>query len=34
MRTLKYAILGLVNRKPLTGYDLSKEFSKELNNFW
>lgn len=34
MRTLKYAILGLVNRKPLTGYDLTKEFSKELNNFW
>ncbi|MCX8179105.1 MAG: PadR family transcriptional regulator, partial [Candidatus Aenigmarchaeota archaeon] len=34
MRTLKYAILGLLNRKPMTGYDLSKEFSYQLGNFW
>lgn len=35
MRTLKYAILGLVNRKPTTGYDIAKEFKeKELANFW
>lgn len=34
MRTLKYAILGLVNRSPITGYDLTKEFNKELANFW
>ena len=26
MGTLKYAILGLLNRKNMTGYDLSKEF--------
>lgn len=34
MRTLKYAILGLVNRNPITGYDITKEFNKELANFW
>lgn len=34
MRTLKYAILGLVNRSPITGYDITKEFNKELANFW
>ncbi|MDS0524796.1 PadR family transcriptional regulator [Clostridium sp. SHJSY1] len=34
MRTLKYAILGLVNRKPLTGYDITKEFNEGLVNFW
>lgn len=35
MRTLKYAILGLVNRRPMTGYDIAKEFKeKELANFW
>ncbi|HHV13370.1 MAG TPA: PadR family transcriptional regulator [Clostridiales bacterium] len=34
MRTLKYAILGLVNRKSMTGYDISKEFGEELINFW
>lgn len=34
MRTLKYAILGLINRQPLTGYDLAKEFNRELVNFW
>ncbi len=34
MRTLKYALLGLINRGPITGYDLAREFDKELVNFW
>lgn len=35
MRTLKYAILGLINREPATGYDITKEFnSNNLANFW
>lgn len=34
MRTLKYAILGLINRKGMTGYDIAKEFDSELANFW
>lgn len=34
MRTLKYAILGLLNRKSMTGYDIAKEFSFQLANFW
>ncbi len=35
MRTLRYAILGLVDRKPATGYDIAREFKeKELSNFW
>ena len=34
MRTLKYAILGLINRRPLTGYDITKEFNSGLVDFW
>ncbi|MCS5422976.1 MULTISPECIES: PadR family transcriptional regulator [Psychrilyobacter] len=34
MRTLKYAILGLLNRRPMTGYDIGKEFNYELSEFW
>ncbi|OKP88505.1 MULTISPECIES: PadR family transcriptional regulator [Paenibacillus] len=34
MRTLKYAILGLLNNEPMTGYDIGKEFSKDLGEFW
>lgn len=34
MRTLKYAILGLINRKPLTGYDITKAFNEGLVEFW
>lgn len=34
MRTLKYAILGLVNRKPMTGYDIAKDFNFQLAEFW
>jgi DNA-binding PadR family transcriptional regulator len=34
VRTLKYAILGLLSREPMTGYDLSKEFSHGLLRYW
>lgn len=35
MRNLKYAILGLVNREPKTGYDIKKAFEdRALTNFW
>lgn len=34
MRALKYAILGLLNRHPMTGYEIGKEFDFELNEFW
>lgn len=34
LRLLKYAILGLVNRAPVTGYDIAKEFDRGLVNFW
>lgn len=34
MRTLKYAILGLLNKTPMTGYDIAKEFNKDLGEFW
>lgn len=35
MRTLKYAILGLLNQQPMTGYDIAKEFNDNaLAGFW
>ena len=34
MRTLKYAILGLLMRSPVTGYDIAKEFGDGLGCFW
>lgn len=34
MGTLRYAILGLLNRHDMTGYDLSKEFQTSLAEFW
>lgn len=34
MRTLKYAILGLINNSPLTGYDITKKFNEGLVDFW
>jgi len=34
MRILKYAILGLLNRHSMTGYDIGKEFNYELAEFW
>ena len=32
--SLKYAILGLLSRQSLTGYDISREFEKNINKFW
>lgn len=34
MRNLKYALLGLLSQQPMTGYDIAKEFNKELSEFW
>lgn len=34
MRTLKYAILGLLNRCCMTGYDIAREFEQDLGGFW
>lgn len=34
MRTLKYAILGLLNQKDMTGYELMKQFESALCEFW
>lgn len=34
MKVLTYAILGLLNRTPMTGYDISKAFNHELAKFW
>ncbi|WP_434309146.1 PadR family transcriptional regulator [Hominifimenecus sp. rT4P-3] len=35
MRTLKYAILGLMKRGPISGYDIAREFSDNaLASFW
>ncbi|MFZ5966122.1 MAG: PadR family transcriptional regulator [Bacillota bacterium] len=34
MRPLKYAILGLLNKRPMTGYEIGKEFNYELAEFW
>lgn len=34
MGTLKFAILGLLEQKPRSGYELSQEFESTLNEFW
>ena len=35
MRNLKYAILGLVNRESMSGYDIKKAFEdRALTSFW
>lgn len=34
MGTLKYAILGMLNRKSMTGYDMAKEFDTTLAELW
>ena len=34
MGTLKFAILGLLSRKKMTGYELTKEFETSLCEFW
>ena len=33
-RKLKYSILGLINRSPMSGYDLRKYFVESLSHFW
>lgn len=32
--TLKYVLLGLIKRKPRSGYDLDQAFKKEVGEFW
>lgn len=32
--SLRYAILGLLAREPLTGYDLTKKFDSTIGFFW
>lgn len=34
MGTLEYALLGLLKREKLTGYDLTKRFENNLVEFW
>lgn len=34
MRTLKYAILGMLNKQDMTGYELMKIFEGALAEFW
>ena len=34
MGTLRYAVLGLLNRKDMTGYELTREFNSSLAEFW
>lgn len=34
MHTLKYVILGLLMRHPMSGYDITKEFQNGLTEFW
>lgn len=34
MGTLRYALLGLLDRQPMTGYELTREFSSALSEFW
>lgn len=34
MRMLKYAILGLISREPMSGYDIMKSFEEDISKFW
>ena len=34
MGTLRYAVLGLLNRTSMTGYELTREFNSALSEFW
>lgn len=34
IRILKYAILGIVNKEPASGYDIAKTFNESLVQFW
>lgn len=31
---LQYIILGLINERPLTGYELTKSFDNDIGEFW
>ncbi|WP_025684340.1 PadR family transcriptional regulator [Paenibacillus maysiensis] len=33
-RTLKYAILGLIHKEEMSGYDITSQFKKEIGQFW
>lgn len=33
-RTLKYAILGLVHKEEMSGYDITSQFKQEIGQFW
>nr|WP_313789453.1 PadR family transcriptional regulator [Paenibacillus larvae] len=33
-RILKHAILGLVSREDMSGYDITSEFKKAIGQFW
>jgi len=32
--SLRHGLLGLINYKPMTGYELNKEFCESLGHFW
>lgn len=34
MSTLKYAILGMLNQREMSGYELTKQFEQALAEFW
>lgn len=34
MRVLKYAILGLLDKRELSGYDITSQFKEEIGQFW
>lgn len=34
MGTLRYAVLGLLNRQDMTGYEITKAFEEALSEFW
>ncbi len=34
MGTLRYAVLGLLNREDMTGYELTRAFGSSLSEFW
>ena len=33
-RVLKHAILGLLRKQDMSGYDITSEFTKEISQFW
>lgn len=34
MRILKYALLGLIEKEEISGYDISNQFKREIGEFW